>query len=50
MKSGVGPEYRLEGATNFLSWKIKILLAFRELELDSTIENPPKNEMDEDET
>lgn len=41
-------EDRLEGASNFVSWKIRINTLMQELELESYIEEEPK--IPEDET
>lgn len=49
MSNGVRPEDRLEGATNFTSWKIRIMSTLKELEIDSLIEKPPQSQMNEDE-
>lgn len=38
MANNVRVEARLEGATNFFSWKIRITTILEELELDSFIE------------
>lgn len=37
MVNGVRFEDRLEGASNFVSWKFRIMLALRENELDEFI-------------
>lgn len=47
MASGIKVEDRLEGASNFFSWKIQILTLLEELELDSYVEenkNMPEEE------
>lgn len=49
MVNGVRVEDRLEGASNFVSWRIRIIAIFQELELDAYIEEDTKMPKDEQE-
>ena len=49
MVNNVRLEDRLEGASNFSSWKIRVMIVLREMELEEYIESKksiPKNDLD----
>ena len=47
MVNNIRVEDRLEGATNFVSWKIQIIAILQELELESFIEENKELPKDE---
>lgn len=49
MVNGLRFEDRLEGATNFVSWKLRLMMTLREQELDTFVENTISIPDDEDE-